>query len=106
MNTTKEEIQEALEAVRPKKRKPDPKPPGRNEPCPCLSGRKYKKCCLITERKKQEEHLQRLYTPPEPIEDQANTPPANPSPFRRKMPLHTSMVIAAALMGGFHDTRR
>jgi len=22
--------------------------PGRNEPCPCGSGRKYKKCCLLT----------------------------------------------------------
>jgi hypothetical protein len=24
--------------------------PGRNDPCPCGSGKKYKKCCLITER--------------------------------------------------------
>lgn len=23
---------------------------GRNEPCPCGSEKKYKKCCLITER--------------------------------------------------------
>lgn len=23
---------------------------GRNEPCPCGSGRKFKKCCLITEK--------------------------------------------------------
>ena len=23
-----------------------PKPPGRNEKCPCGSGKKYKKCCL------------------------------------------------------------
>jgi len=22
--------------------------PGRNDPCPCGSGRKYKKCCLVT----------------------------------------------------------
>jgi SEC-C motif len=22
------------------------RPPGRNDPCPCGSGRKYKKCCL------------------------------------------------------------
>jgi hypothetical protein len=21
--------------------------PGRNDPCPCGSGRKYKKCCLV-----------------------------------------------------------
>jgi len=25
--------------------KPGPKKPGRNEPCPCGSGKKYKKCC-------------------------------------------------------------
>jgi hypothetical protein len=24
--------------------------PGRNEPCPCGSGKKYKNCCLVTER--------------------------------------------------------
>lgn len=24
-------------------------PPGRNEPCPCGSGKKYKKCCLLNE---------------------------------------------------------
>ncbi len=26
------------------------KKPGRNEPCPCGSGRKYKKCCLHTSK--------------------------------------------------------
>lgn len=25
---------------------PTPAPPGRNDPCPCGSGRKYKHCCL------------------------------------------------------------
>ena len=25
--------------------------PGRNDPCPCGSGRKYKRCCLGAERK-------------------------------------------------------
>jgi len=31
--------------------RPDPlPPPGRNEPCPCGSGRKYKQCCLDVER--------------------------------------------------------
>jgi len=23
----------------------EPKKPGRNQPCPCRSGRKYKRCC-------------------------------------------------------------
>lgn len=26
---------------------------GRNEPCPCGSKKKYKKCCLVTERELQ-----------------------------------------------------
>lgn len=26
-----------------------PRPPGRNDPCPCGSGKKYKRCCLIHE---------------------------------------------------------
>ena len=25
---------------------PDEKEPGRNDPCPCGSGKKYKKCCM------------------------------------------------------------
>jgi len=25
---------------------------GRNDPCPCGSGKKYKKCCLLTEHPK------------------------------------------------------
>ena len=28
-----------------------PKKPGRNDPCPCGSGKKYKKCCLAAEEK-------------------------------------------------------
>lgn len=28
----------------------DSSPPGRNAPCPCGSGRKYKKCCLLAEQ--------------------------------------------------------
>ena len=25
------------------------RPPGRNDPCPCGSGKKYKRCCLLDE---------------------------------------------------------
>jgi len=32
---------------------------GRNDPCPCGSGKKYKKCCLIKEEKRQAESLTR-----------------------------------------------
>ena len=28
--------------------------PGRNDPCPCGSGKKYKSCCLVTERERSE----------------------------------------------------
>jgi uncharacterized protein YchJ len=28
---------------------------GRNEPCPCGSGKKYKKCCLIKEQQGAQE---------------------------------------------------
>lgn len=31
--------------VAPERPTPPPKPPGRNDPCTCGSGRKYKKCC-------------------------------------------------------------
>ena len=29
----------------------DPPRVGRNEPCPCGSGKKFKKCCLTTEKR-------------------------------------------------------
>lgn len=31
--------------------------PGRNDPCPCGSGKKYKKCCLATEEAVEREQL-------------------------------------------------
>lgn len=33
---------------------------GRNEPCPCGSGKKYKKCCLINETQPKVQTEQRL----------------------------------------------
>jgi preprotein translocase subunit SecA len=35
----------AQAAKRPEKAKEDKRTPGRNDPCPCGSGKKYKKCC-------------------------------------------------------------
>lgn len=29
--------------------------PGRNDPCPCGSGKKYKKCCLLNQPKPYED---------------------------------------------------
>lgn len=43
MDATRERAQ-PRQSPPPKKRKPGK--PGRNEPCPCGSGRKHKKCCL------------------------------------------------------------
>ncbi len=37
-----EELIKSTEKVEPLKAD---RPPGRNDPCPCGSGRKYKKCC-------------------------------------------------------------
>ena len=31
--------------------------PGRNDPCPCGSGKKYKKCCLANEEAAEREQL-------------------------------------------------
>lgn len=39
---------------------------GRNDPCPCGSGLKYKKCCLPKDREK--EKLEELIPKPEPEE--------------------------------------
>jgi preprotein translocase subunit SecA len=34
-------------AARPEARTADGQKVGRNDPCPCGSGKKYKKCCLL-----------------------------------------------------------
>ncbi|MGA7454642.1 MAG: SEC-C metal-binding domain-containing protein [Rhodoplanes sp.] len=31
--------------------------PGRNDPCPCGSGKKYKKCCLTNDEAAENERL-------------------------------------------------
>ena len=31
---------------------------GRNDPCPCNSGKKYKKCCLLKEYEQEQQELQ------------------------------------------------
>jgi uncharacterized protein len=40
------ESTEAKRAAPPSRRVPGPPKTGRNDPCPCGSGRKYKKCCM------------------------------------------------------------
>lgn len=31
---------------------------GRNDPCPCGSGKKYKKCCLAKDQEKQRQQVE------------------------------------------------
>jgi len=53
---------------------------GRNEPCPCGSGKKYKKCCMlkINQRKEREKiSTERMAeTPPTPLNATTTSPPA------------------------------
>jgi hypothetical protein len=55
---------------------------GRNDPCPCGSGRKYKKCCMSKDRDAPPPPL--LPTSPLPARDPAPPPPAKP---RKERPL-------------------
>jgi hypothetical protein len=45
---TAELLAEPAAARKAAARRPQGKEPGRNEPCPCGSGKKYKKCCIHT----------------------------------------------------------
>ena len=63
--------------------------PGRNDPCPCGSGKKYKKCCLLKEM--QEEADQRREMPsldelmPSSEELASESPAAEPDPLTERM---------------------
>jgi uncharacterized protein YecA (UPF0149 family) len=50
---TREEIEEEKQLLE-KTKKVDPihgeQAPGRNDPCPCGSGKKYKKCCFVEKK--------------------------------------------------------
>lgn len=96
---------------------PQTKPAGRNEPCPCGSRKKHKKCCMVAERLKTEEFYRRLYTPPEKPAEATGAPqsaPASPRPgMRRGMrstPLMAGLLVAATLAGmgsmGGHEKKK
>lgn len=63
--------------------------PGRNDPCLCGSGKKYKQCCLLKEM--QEEADQRREMPsldelmPSPEELALESPAAEPDPLTEQM---------------------
>ena len=50
---------------------------GRNEPCPCNSGKKYKRCCGVTAAPK--------ITPPKPVQE-GSAPAFDPSAFANMNP--------------------
>ena len=55
-----EVVKEAVKEVEQKKTSRQWKKqekPGRNLPCPCGSGAKYKKCCLLNERTQHEKQM-------------------------------------------------
>jgi len=64
--------------------------PGRNEPCHCGSGRKYKHCCLAKDEEAERAERLRLAAeqpPPPPEEEEAprHAPPPRPAdqPWKR-----------------------
>ncbi len=57
------------------------KKPGRNEPCPCGSGKKYKKCCL---KKNQEDHIKELEEVQQEQESMMNEPWPEPPEMRKQ----------------------
>ncbi len=61
---------------------------GRNDPCPCGSGKKYKKCCLKKDRAAARQHAKAAQSP-EPLQE--TTPTINePSSLFKDQPSHES----------------
>jgi len=44
------EADAAMPDTRPARTYVAEKEPGRNDPCPCGSGKKYKKCCMLKQK--------------------------------------------------------
>ena len=60
---------------------------GRNEPCSCNSGKKYKKCCLT--QPSADVHTVEFLEPPRDSEDQV----------KRKLRMKALMLMALANLG-------
>jgi len=74
--------------------------PGRNDPCPCGSGRKYKQCCL----EKDEAETRAAYAK---AAAEAPEPSADASPARTRAPKHqTQQPWRATGTRGFHQRMR
>jgi SEC-C motif len=75
---------------------PTPARPGRNEPCACGSGRKYKQCCLPKDEARDAAARAKVAAaPPAPPADAA-------TPARRRAPKHqTEQPWKTATTRGF-----
>lgn len=91
--------------------KPQPKRPGRNEPCPCGSGKKHKRCCLKpsvtpTYDERVQEELDLINTANSCDVPTSPLTPAKRRTLGRRMPIGTSVILAAALMAGSYSPSR
>jgi hypothetical protein len=67
-----------------------PTHPGRNEPCPCGSGKKYKHCCLAKDETAERERLEaEASQPPEPAKAESGAQAATP-PRTTRPPKHST----------------
>ena len=77
-----------------------PARPGRNEPCPCGSGRKYKQCCLDKDEAKIRATLAKAVA-------EAPEPSADAAKARTKAPKHkTDQPWKRATTRGVHNQVR
>ena len=76
--------------------------PGRNDPCPCGSGRKYKQCCLEKDEAALREALAKAAAlSPEPAPDVPAPRAARPPKHKTEQPWKK-----AATTRGFHSPVR
>jgi len=54
--------------------------PGRNEPCHCGSGKKYKHCCLVKDEESERAAREHQASPPPPAEPPGEEPPQRTPP--------------------------
>ena len=60
--------------------------PGRNDPCPCGSGKKYKRCCLEKDAELRRSEAETSFSMPPPLMPEPRPPRLSPS----KHPLSSS----------------
>jgi SEC-C motif len=88
--------------------KPTTARPGRNEPCACGSGRKYKHCCLAKdEAKAAAARAKAAAKPRAPEAPEGSEPSDAPAPGRTRAPKHqTEQPWKSATTRGFVQRAR